>query len=390
MKKIIKKYIFQGLIFLLIANLIFTSTLIFRIDIPSFKRVWVDKEKYETLMLFEKQAELYSQIKEKYYLETEDEKLLYNSIQGMFLALGDKYSYYMTKEEFEKNYKNSRGELVGIGITIEILQDGKILVKEVRPDTPAKNAGLLPGDTILSINQVELTSENTSSVISIISSAEKKYGLWGDYKEIEISYLRESQVSKVMLAPVVIEDNEFEYEILDDVGYIKIKRFIKDTPDYFKKALEDMNNKKIDKIIIDLRDNPGGLLDSLVETAGYILGNELILTSKGNYYGEKNFISSSDQIYLGEIAVLINENSASASEAFSAAIKDYERGIVFGANSFGKGIVQNTYTLRDGSGYKLTTSEYFSPKGSSIQSIGVMPDIETKKPLEDALEYFRD
>lgn len=390
MKKIIKKYMFPGLIFILIANLMVTSMLLFRIDIPSFKRVWVDKEKYETLMLFEKQAELYKEIKERYYLETEDEKLLYNSIQGMFLALGDKYSYYMTKEEFEKNYKNSRGELVGIGITIEVLQDGKILVKEVKPDTPAKNAGLLSGDTIISINQVELTSENTSSVISIISSAEKKYGLWGDYKEIEISYLRESQISNVMIAPVLIEDNEFEYEILDDVGYIKIKRFIKDTPDYFKKALEDMNSNKIDKIIIDLRDNPGGLLDSLVETAGYILGNELILTSKGNYYGEKKFTSSSDQIYLGEIAVLINKNSASASEAFSAAIKDYERGIVFGENSFGKGIVQNTYTLRDGSGYKLTTSEYFSPKGISIQGIGVRPDIDTKKPLEDALEYFRD
>lgn len=390
MKKIIKKYMFPGLIFILIANLMVTSMLLFRIDIPSFKRVWVDKEKYETLMLFEKQAELYKEIKERYYLETEDEKLLYNSIQGMFLALGDKYSYYMTKEEFEKNYKNSRGELVGIGITIEVLQDGKILVKEVKPDTPAKNAGLLSGDTIISINQVELTSENTSSVISIISSAEKKYGLWGDYKEIEISYLRESQISNVMIAPVLIEDNEFEYEILDDVGYIKIKRFIKDTPDYFKKALEDMNSNKIDKIIIDLRDNPGGLLDSLVETAGYILGNELILTSKGNYYGEKKFTSSSDQIYLGEIAVLINKNSASASEAFSAAIKDYERGIIFGENSFGKGIVQNTYTLRDGSGYKLTTSEYFSPKGISIQGIGVRPDIDTKKPLEDALEYFRD
>lgn len=388
MKKSLKNILIVISSLALIFNIGYTILIVTKIDLPVGNKVIVDRDKYEELMVFKKPAELYSEIKEKFYMDISEAVIEEKIIQGIFESLDDKYSYYMTKEEFDKNYKNSKGELVGIGIIIEITSEGALLIKEVDENSPAELVGLRPGDLITAINSTYLNKDNTSSVINVISSAKKEYIFFGKYKEVEITYERNDKENKVWVAPVLIEDPEFKYEIIDNVGHIKIQRFIKDTPKFFEEALMDLNKNEIDKLIIDLRDNPGGLLDSLVESAGFILGRELILTTKGNYYGEREFYSDNEKIYNGDIVVLINENSASASEAFSAAIKDYERGTIIGKTSFGKGIVQNTYKLLDGSGYKITTSEYFSPKGKTIHQLGVNPDIISEDPLAVALNFL--
>jgi len=152
-----------------------------------------------------------------------------------------------------------------------------------------------------------------------------------------------------------------------------------------------MNSKGIDKVIIDLRDNPGGLLESVVEVSGYLVGKQKILYTE-NKSGEKaDYASPNAKLYDGKLCLLVNENSASASEAMSAAMRDYDRAKIIGVNTFGKGIVQTTYSRMDGSGYKLTTNEYFSPKGKKIHTLGVAPDVEVKEPgkqLQAAIELL--
>ena len=310
----------------------------------------------------------------------------------MFDSLDDKYSYYISEDELKRKKNNEQGILIGIGVSIEILADGKIKIISVDESGTAKDSGIVAGDIILEIDDIVLTPESVSEAVGIIGRDNREFIIFGDYPSVNLLIMRGDETISMDVERKKMSDRALSYEIIDNIGYIKIDRFIKNTPDYFKEALVYFNENKTEKIILDLRDNPGGLLESLVESSGYLTGKQTILSIRERSGKETKYVSENDRIFKGDICILINENSASAAEAMTLALREHIGAKVVGVKSFGKGIVQTTYNLPDGTGYKLTTSEYFSPKGKSIHLKGVIPDYQIEEyelQIKKAIELLK-
>jgi carboxyl-terminal processing protease len=375
-----------------IFNTLVFSAMIFEFDIPYFGRVNISRDDYDEYRKLKKVSELKKDIEELYYKETESDSLVEGAIRGMFDSLDDKYSYYISEDELKRKKNNEQGILIGIGVSIEILADGKIKIISVDESGTAKDSGIVAGDIILEIDDIVLTPESVSEAIGIIGRDNREFIIFGDYPSVNLLIMRGDETISMDVERKRMSDRALSYEIIDNIGYIKIDRFIKNTPDYFKEALVYFNENKTEKIILDLRDNPGGLLESLVESSGYLTGKQTILSVRERSGKETEYVSENDRIFKGDICILINENSASAAEAMTLALREHIGAKVVGVKSFGKGIVQTTYNLPDGTGYKLTTSEYFSPKGKSIHLKGVIPDYQIEEyelQIKKAIELLK-
>lgn len=375
-----------------IFNTLVFSAMIFEFDIPYFGRVNISRDDYDEYRKLKKVSELKKDIEELYYKETESDSLVEGAIRGMFDSLDDKYSYYISEDELKRKKNNEQGILIGIGVSIEILADGKIKIISVDESGTAKDSGIVAGDIILEIDDIVLTPESVSEAIGIIGRDNREFIIFGDYPSVNLLIMRGDETISMDVERKKMSDRALSYEIIDNIGYIKIDRFIKNTPDYFKEALVYFNENKTEKIILDLRDNPGGLLESLVESSGYLTGKQTILSIRERSGKETEYVSENDRIFKGDICILINENSASAAEAMTLALREHIGAKVVGVKSFGKGIVQTTYNLPDGTGYKLTTSEYFSPKGKSIHLKGVIPDYQIEEyelQIKKAIELLK-
>lgn len=375
-----------------IFNTLVFSAMIFEFDIPYFGRVNISRDDYDEYRKLKKVSELKKDIEELYYKETESDSLVEGAIRGMFDSLDDKYSYYISEDELKRKKNNEQGILIGIGVSIEILADGKIKIISVDESGTAKDSGIVAGDIILEIDDIVLTPESVSEAIGIIGRDNREFIIFGDYPSVNLLIMRGDETISMDVERKKMSDRALSYEIIDNIGYIKIDRFIKNTPDYFKEALVYFNENKTEKIILDLRDNPGGLLESLVESSGYLTGKQTILSVRERSGKETEYVSENDRIFKGDICILINENSASAAEAMTLALREHIGAKVVGVKSFGKGIVQTTYNLPDGTGYKLTTSEYFSPKGKSIHLKGVIPDYQIEEyelQIKKAIELLK-
>ncbi len=375
-----------------IFNTLVFSAMIFEFDIPYFGRVNISRDDYDEYRKLKKVSELKKDIEELYYKETESDSLVEGAIRGMFDSLDDKYSYYISEDELKRKKNNEQGILIGIGVSIEILADGKIKIISVDESGTAKDSGIVAGDIILEIDDIVLTPESVSEAIGIIGRDNREFIIFGDYPSVNLLIMRGDETIRMDVERKRMSDRALSYEIIDNIGYIKIDRFIKNTPDYFKEALVYFNENKTEKIILDLRDNPGGLLESLVESSGYLTGKQTILSVRERSGKETEYVSENDRIFKGDICILINENSASAAEAMTLALREHIGAKVVGVKSFGKGIVQTTYNLPDGTGYKLTTSEYFSPKGKSIHLKGVIPDYQIEEyelQIKKAIELLK-
>ncbi len=375
-----------------IFNTLVFSAMIFEFDIPYFGRVNISRDDYDEYRKLKKVSELKKDIEELYYKETESDSLVEGAIRGMFDSLDDKYSYYISEDELKRKKNNEQGILIGIGVSIEILADGKIKIISVDESGTAKDSGIVAGDIILEIDDIVLTPESVSEAIGIIGRDNREFIIFGDYPSVNLLIMRGDETISMDVERKRMSDRALSYEIIDNIGYIKIDRFIKNTPDYFKEALVYFNENKTEKIILDLRDNPGGLLESLVESSGYLTGKQTILSIRERSGKETEYVSENDRIFKGDICILINENSASAAEAMTLALREHIGAKVVGVKSFGKGIVQTTYNLPDGTGYKLTTSEYFSPKGKSIHLKGVIPDYQIEEyelQIKKAIELLK-
>lgn len=375
-----------------IFNTLVFSAMIFEFDIPYFGRVNISRDDYDEYRKLKKVSELKKDIEELYYKETESDSLVEGAIRGMFDSLDDKYSYYISEDELKRKKNNEQGILIGIGVSIEILADGKIKIISVDESGTAKDSGIVAGDIILEIDDIVLTPESVSEAIGIIGRDNREFIIFGDYPSVNLLIMRGDEIISMDVERKRMSDRALSYEIIDNIGYIKIDRFIKNTPDYFKEALVYFNENKTEKIILDLRDNPGGLLESLVESSGYLTGKQTILSVRERSGKETEYVSENDRIFKGDICILINENSASAAEAMTLALREHIGAKVVGVKSFGKGIVQTTYNLPDGTGYKLTTSEYFSPKGKSIHLKGVIPDYQIEEyelQIKKAIELLK-
>ena len=323
---------------------------------------------------------------DEYYLEeTDDEQLAQGVYKGLIDGLGDQYSYYYTPEEYTEEKESSRGSYEGIGVLMQSLDDGTILIVECYDNAPGKEAGLLAGDIITRVDDIDVTEAELADVVAHIR--EKVEG------SIEISVLRgegEKQKSLDITVPVTnVELPSVYSEMLeDDIGYIQITEFKSVTYHQFTDAYEQLQTDGMQRLIVDLRDNPGGYVDVVCDILREILPEGIIFYTEDKHGEREEFFSDGESPISIPLVVLVNGDSASASEIFAGAVKDYDIGTIVGTTTYGKGVVQSIRAYPDGSAVKLTTSHYYTPKGHDIHEVGIEPDVivETEDGRDAQLE----
>ena len=324
---------------------------------------------YEKIDLF---GEVLEKIKQEYVDEIDQADVMDSAINGVLQSL-DPYSAYMSPDLFKSMQTESKGEFGGLGIEIG-MEAGVVKVIAPISDTPAEKAGIKAGDYIVRINKEQVQGKTLMEAVKLMR------GPVGSSIELTI---RRKEVKKSLTFNIkrqIIEVKSVESKILGkkkNIGYIKLKSFNENSDKQFIKKIKDYEKQKLIGYIIDLRNNPGGLLNQAVSITDFFLEEGEIVSTKGRRISEtrKFFARSGDGIKGKPIIVLINNGSASASEIFAGALKDHKRAIILGENSYGKGSVQSIIPLRNGGGIRLTISKYYLPSGESISEVGVAPDI---------------
>lgn len=326
-------------------------------------------EMYKHLELFSDALNLVS---EEYVDTPKSQDLMYGALKGMLASL-DPYSEFLDPESRKELETDTEGKFGGIGIEIAIRDDLLTVISPIE-DSPAWKAGLKPGDRIIKIEN-ELTKNFT-----VTDAVKKLRGNPGT--EVTITILREGApgLFEVKLLRDIIKIKAIKnVRILEDnIGYVRLVEFRKDTPSELDAALSQLEKSTMDSVILDLRNNPGGLLDVAVKVVDrFIPENKVVVSTKGRIQSQNmEFKSSNGPEYLDiPMVVLVNEGSASASEIVAGALQDYKRAVIVGNKTFGKGSVQSVLPLSDGSALKLTTSKYFTPNGRTIHNQGVTPDV---------------
>lgn len=325
-------------------------------------------------MHIQKMKFLERKVEDDFLYKVDKEKLRQGELKGMVASLDDPYSEYLTLEDFNALEEQTNGKFFGIGVSVSSNEEGQILVIAPIKDTPAEKVGIKTGDLILKVNGEPVSGNDLQAAVAKIK------GDKGTSVKITI-YRPSTKETK----DIDVKRDEIKLETvisnkIKDLGYIGITQFNDNTYDEFKKALDGLKEKNIKGLIIDLRGNPGGTVDSVEKIANELLPEGTIVSAK-NRDGQVVFDYKSDKECLNlPMAVLINGGSASASEILAGAIRDFKKGTLIGEKSFGKGIVQSVFPFPDGSGLKITTSEYFTPSGENIHKKGIKPDIEVKLP----------
>ena len=287
-------------------------------------------------------------------------------------SVGDKYTGYLTAEDFKSMQDNLDGGYRGIGIHVGV-REGKVFIDSVMKGSSAEKAGLLGGDFIVSVNGVDYTGDDLSTVISVIKAV-----LPGESAELGIE-----RGGMLMNKKVTVGDIELEYvksTMLDgNVGFVRVDTFGNDVPEKFKSHINALIEKGATSLIIDVRSNPGGSLDAVVEMVDFLVPEGTITTVKDRDGKEEVYKSDKSEIKL-PMCVLINESSASASEIMAAALSDYDKATLVGKNTYGKGVVQGVFALGDGTGLRVTIARYYTPAGQCIDGQGVAPDVEVDLP----------
>ena len=322
-------------------------------------------------------------IDEEFLYEKDSSRLAEGLYAGLLYGLGDPYAAYYTAEEYAEETKYNDGSFMGVGITIT--QDAKnssIVVAEVFEDSPAEEAGVLADDVIREVNGQDAKEMTTSDVVLAIR---------GSDGEAVLKVYRPSEDEELTLNIPLrqVEIKSVEYQMLEDgVGYLKIREFSTSTPGQYEKAMEALRGGGMTKLVVDLRNNPGGMLNSVCDIMRDILPKGLILYTEDKWGKQVTYECDGEHQLDIPLAVLINGDSASASEIFAGAVKDHGVGTLVGETTFGKGIVQSLTQLPDGSAVKMTTEQYFTPGGNAIQGVGVSPDIEVGPGEDDDPEAF--
>ncbi len=318
----------------------------------------------------EKISMLAGYIEANYYEDVDTDELRDGLYAGLFDNL-DVYSEYYTAEEYEEMLASEiEGTYCGIGATLQQDADTMIVtVIRVYDGSPAQEAGLQVGDILYKADDYDATTMELSEFVSHVRGEEGTpvhLVVYRDGEELEFDIVREN-----LDYPTVV------YDMLDgDIGYIEISEFAESTTDQVTDALDALEEQGMEALIVDLRYNPGGLLDGVCEVLDDILPEGLICYTQDRYGQRINFESTDDRSLDVPLAVLVNGSSASASEIFAGAVQDRDAGILIGTTTYGKGVVQTLRPLTDGSAVKLTTSRYYTPGGTCIQGIGITPDVE--------------
>lgn len=382
-----RKYILTIIVVVLVtAFLTLTLGNVFLIEVG--QRVVLSEEAYTEMKdIYEKYAKQESVMeiaKRDFLYEADEDKMLEGALEGTLKALGDPYTQFMTKEEFEALMQDTEGTYEGIGVYITASDDNKILIVSPIEDTPAEKAGLKTGDKIIRINGTEYTADQIDQAVSIMK------GEPGTSVTLTVQREKDdgsSDVSDISVNREKIRIKTIKPAMLNDgIGYIRITTFDMQTAEDFKAAYQDLKNQGIKGLVIDLRYNPGGIIDATVDISDMFMGEGVVTYTKTKA-GEIEYFKSDANSENIPVVMLINEGSASASEIMAGAMKDTERATLIGTKTFGKGIVQRVQRFgNDGEGIKMTVSEYFTPSGINIHGIGIEPDIEIVLP-EDAPGY---
>lgn len=358
------------------AAITFTITMSFAKNIFNSKIANVD----ERANVYEKLAEI-DQIVRNNALEDIDEDALMNAIADGYMAgLNDDYAYYMDQDEYQNYQMDNAGELIGIGITVSLDESGYILVNDVTPDSPAAIAGIQAGDLIVRIDDTDVLSVGYNEATAMVRGEEGT--------RVNITVRRNQEELTLEAVRTKITTTSVSYRMIGENGYIKITGFDATTPDDFKAAVSDLQSQGATGLIFDVRNNPGGLLDGVAKVLDFLLpeGDIVSVTdSKGNtevlYESDENSVDM-------PMVVLVDGNTASAAELFSAALRDYNKAELVGVNTFGKGIMQTAYSLSDGSAINLTTHYYNPPSGVNFHGVGLKPDYEVNLTPDQQLSLL--
>lgn len=322
----------------------------------------------------EEKTSVLQNIIDRYFLFDEDMTKVEDGIYaGMMNGLGDPYTVYYTKEEYKALNEDTEGKYSGIGAVVSQNPNTKIItIVKIFENSPANDAGLQVGDIIHKIDGEEVAGTDMDILVKTKIRGEegtsfKMTVLRGDErKEVELDLTRRS-IEVETVAGKMLDNN---------IGYIAVSQFDAVTSEQFKSNIESLQSQGMTKLIVDLRGNPGGLLDQVVDMLDYILPDGLVLYTEDKYGKREEYYSDGSHELKIPMVVLVNENSASASEVFTATFRDFEWGTVVGKTTFGKGIVQNVLPLGDGTAVKITTQHYYPPSGYDLHKVGIKPDLE--------------
>jgi carboxyl-terminal processing protease len=337
--------------------------------------VGAEVEGYEELKVF---SEALSLVRKNYVEEMKPRDLIYGAVKGMLNSL-DPHSAFMTPDQYKEMQVDTKGEFGGIGIQIG-MKEGMLTVIAPIEDTPAYKAGIKAGDKIIKINNEFTKDMDLHDAVSKMRGAPST--------SVKITILREGwkETKDFSITREIIKVKSVKSKLIEEgIGYIKLNQFQEKTASDLSDAMENLNRQKINYLILDLRNNPGGLLTSAVEVSGQFLPPGKLVVFIQDKKGEKIEYRSDKNASAPTVpmVVLVNQGSASASEIVAGALKDWNRAVIIGTQTFGKGSVQSVIPLSDGSALRLTTARYYTPKGVSIQTTGITPDIVVKPEVKD-------
>lgn len=311
-----------------------------------------------------------------FYLDADKvkkEDLQNGMYKGLMNSIDDKYAQYYTPDEYNDFQETNNGQYGGIGAYVSQNSDtGDIVIVNPFDGAPAKEAGIKPGDIIVDIDGTSVVGMELSDAVTLMKGEPDT--------TVSVKVLRDSEYIDVNITRKVVDVPTVKHEIIEngDIGYIYVSGFDKVTSTQFRQALDDIEAKNAKALIVDIRDNGGGMLDVVVDMLDRLLPEGLLVYTETNQGRDEEYYSTNEESYDKPMAVLINGYSASASEVFAGAVQDYKAGTIIGTTSYGKGIVQSIFSLNkdgDGSAIKLTTARYYTPNGRNIHGIGITPDI---------------
>lgn len=303
-----------------------------------------------------------------YFCDVDDETAKDNIYKAYLSSYGDKYTMYYTADEYKALKESTNGKFYGIGAVCQLSGEGGVLLVDVYDNGAGYQAGLRSGDRVVNVDGRDITDMELSSAVALIK---------GDKgTSVTLEVIRGTERLTFSAVRDAVEAKTVSYTLLDNnIGYLSISQFEEVTTKQFKAAVEDLQSQGMKGLVIDIRNNPGGLLDTVVGMLKYMLPDGLIVYTEDKQGNRKEYKGQDNDEFNLPLAVIVNGNSASASEIFAGAIQDYGKGTIIGTQTYGKGIVQTVKPLTDGSAIKFTIAKYFTPKGQDIHGKGVTPDM---------------
>lgn len=333
---------------------------------------WVTEEEYALIQRYGRLDEVRKTLSQEYYRELNEDELVLGAIRGMTQSMEDPYTFYYTPDELNIANESAEGIYHGIGVLVQRNDEGYIEILRVYPNSPALDSGIKVGDMIVAVDGFAIDGVDEKSYNEAISRIRGEDGT-----QVELTLQRRDGEWNVLVTRANVNLSFAEYQMLENgIGYVELVQFSGDAAERFAEAIKYFKDENARGMIIDVRNNPGGLLTEVMEIADAILPEGVVVYTQDRE-GRREDYFSDEKYYDIPLAVLVNDSSASASEVLAGAVKAFDRGAVVGTNTYGKGIVQTLMTFDDdGAGLQLTTSSYYAGDGTSIHGVGVEPDTQ--------------